>query len=177
MLKQTSKSLLLLAALLWLPATLPAQENNTTAAVSANPAVSSEAMNAAYALFDTMGLSKNYEAMVDRITQMQLKQQPALEPIKDTMKAFFTKYMGWDSLKEEMAKIYASHFTTQELNEIKAFYETPVGKKTATLMPQLAAEGSKLGEERFKAHLEEFQKMIMDELARQAQTENTKNNP
>ncbi len=35
----------------------------------------------------------------------------------------------------EVSKIYAQHFTEQELKEIVAFYRTPVGKKMITQEP------------------------------------------
>jgi hypothetical protein len=38
-------------------------------------------------------------------------------------------------LRDEMAKLYATHFTDQELKAMSAFYESPVGKKLLTQQP------------------------------------------
>jgi hypothetical protein len=40
-----------------------------------------------------------------------------------------------DELMNEVAKVYASHFTEQELKELVAFYKTPLGKKMLTEDP------------------------------------------
>lgn len=42
-----------------------------------------------------------------------------------------------DQLKNEAAKIYASHFTQQELDEAYAFYKTPLGAKLIAVEPQI----------------------------------------
>ena len=36
--------------------------------------------------------------------------------------------------------IYARHFTVTELNELSAFYQTPVGSKALREMPQVMGE-------------------------------------
>jgi hypothetical protein len=44
-----------------------------------------------------------------------------------------------DALKQAPA-IYARHFTVAELNELSAFYQTPVGAKALREMPQVMGE-------------------------------------
>jgi hypothetical protein len=46
-------------------------------------------------------------------------------------------------LLNEVAKIYARHFTEQELKDIVAFYKTPVGKKMIVEEPQALDESLK----------------------------------
>jgi hypothetical protein len=43
------------------------------------------------------------------------------------------------------ARVYANHFTMDELNNIKAFYESPVGQKTITEAPKIMQETIPLG--------------------------------
>jgi hypothetical protein len=50
--------------------------------------------------------------------------------------AFFEKYMGWKNTKAEMAKIYTNQFTTEEINKLTEFYQTPLGIKTGKLVPE-----------------------------------------
>lgn len=42
-----------------------------------------------------------------------------------------------DQLKDQAAKIYASHFTEKELDEAYAFYKTPLGAKLIAVEPQI----------------------------------------
>ena len=43
--------------------------------------------------------------------------------------------------------MYARHFTVTELRQIAAFYKTPVGVKTLTIMPQLMNESMLMGQQ------------------------------
>ena len=62
--------------------------------------------------------------------------------------------------------VYASHFTVEELDALIAFYNTPVGRKTVSVMPQVTQEAIQIGQrwgqslgptivERVKARLSE----------------------
>ena len=82
------------------------------------------------------------------------------------MLKFMNKYMGWESLKEDMAKIYTSKFTLQELIELKQFYKSPVGRKSVILFPELASEGAALGQKRVNQNIEELKRMIGEESKR-----------
>ena len=74
--------------------------------------------------------------------------------------------MGWESMKPDMAGLYTDRFTTEEILELKAFYETPLGKKTMRLLPELTAEGAVLGQKRVQENIVELQQMIAEEAER-----------
>jgi hypothetical protein len=61
------------------------------------------------------------------------------------------KELEADKFVEMLAPIYERHFTDQELTELIAFYETPLGKKMVSTFPQVVAEsqaaGGRYGEE------------------------------
>ncbi len=42
--------------------------------------------------------------------------------------------------------IYAKHFTNNELDELIAFYGSPVGRKTVRVMPQITREAIQIGQ-------------------------------
>jgi hypothetical protein len=44
---------------------------------------------------------------------------------------------------DEVAKVYAAHFTEQELKDIIAFYKTPAGKKLVADEPRVLEDGMK----------------------------------
>ncbi len=157
MFKQTSKTLLLAATLI-LPFSLLATEAPSTT-ISAHVANS-----AAYTLLETMNMKENYEGMLERVTQMQIQQNPELEAVRPTIHAFFTKYMGWEAQRGDIAALYAKNFTAEELAEMNTFYQTPVGQKTVQLMPQLAAAGAQIGQSKLAAHMGELKTMIETEL-------------
>ena len=156
MLKTTSKALLF-TALLTLPFSLQATEKAPT--VSAHVANS-----AAYTLLATMNMKESYEGMITRITQMQVQSNPQLKTIEPTIHAFFTKYMGWEAQRGDIAALYAKNYTAEELTELNKFYQTPLGQKTVQLMPQLAAAGAQIGQSKMMEHMPEMKAMIEAEL-------------
>ncbi len=157
MFKKTSRSLLLAVAFA-LPFSLQAIEAPSTT-ISAHAANS-----AAYTLLATMNMKESYEGMIERVTQMQIQQNPELEAVRPTIHAFFTKYMGWEAQRGDIAALYAKNFTVEELAEMNAFYQTPVGQKTVQLMPQLAAAGAQIGQSKLAAHMGELKVMVETEL-------------
>jgi hypothetical protein len=67
-------------------------------------------------------------------------------------------------MTEKIADIWASHFSLEELDQLRAFYETPLGRKSLHKLPLILAEsrdaGSKWGAQTmraiFKEHAEEM---------------------
>jgi hypothetical protein len=164
MLKTTSKTLLL-TAILALPFSLQATEAPSAAKVSPKTTVAAHAANsAAYTLLATMNMKESYEGMIKRITQMQIEANPQLKAIEPTIHAFFTKYMGWEAQRGDIAALYAKNFSTEELNELNKFYQTPLGQKTVQLMPKLAAAAAQIGQSKMMQHMPEMKAMIEAEL-------------
>lgn len=54
------------------------------------------------------------------------------------MQAEFAKEIP--AMIDAMAAVYAGHFTKDELAEVTAFYDSPVGRKMVKEMPQIVAE-------------------------------------
>jgi hypothetical protein len=126
-----------------------------------------EAIAAAHELFAVMDIGKMMDNAITKMVDVQVKQNPMIAPVKTVMLDFFRKYMSWDVLKDEMAKIYAEEFTIKELKELTAFYKSPLGQKMAQKMPVLMAKGAELGQRRVQEHMPELQAAIMAEMAKQ----------
>jgi hypothetical protein len=82
------------------------------------------------------------------------------EVFAEVMKTFLNKYLSWDSIKTDMAKIYATEFTEAEIKELSQFYQTPLGKKIVTKSPALMQKGMALGQQRVAAHQTELVEMF-----------------
>lgn len=189
MIKQTSKTLLV-AATLALPLSLQAQcgaapsatkvaptsskcgqgkcggqKGSMKKATSAKTTIPAHAANsAALTLLATMNMKESYEGMIKRITQMQIQASPQLKAIEPAIEAFFTKYMGWEAQRGDIAALYAKNYTTKELQELTKFYQTPLGQKTVQIMPQLAAASAQIGQNKMMQHMPEMKAMIEAEL-------------
>ena len=177
MIKLTTKTLLVVA--LTIPLSLQAQcgqgkcgndkasmkkDTSEKATPSKTTIEAHKANSAAFTLLATMNMKESYEGMIKRITQMQVDAKPELKAIQPTIEAFFTKYMGWEAQRGDIAALYAKNYTTKELQELSKFYQTPLGQKTVQIMPQLAAASAQIGQSKMMKHMPEMQKMIDTEL-------------
>ena len=117
-------------------------------------------------LLDSMGMEQLLEKSMDQMLNVQLQQNPGLEPFKEIISTFLDKYMSYKSLKSDLLQMYAEEFSASELKEINAFYATEVGKKTIQKMPVLMAKGGRLGSSRIQEHIDELQSAIAAESQR-----------
>jgi len=184
MLKTSSKSLLL-TALITLPLSLHAQCGAAPSTEKVAPkamkceagkcggsmkkvakttVTAHQANSEAFTLLATMNMKNSYEGMIKRITQMQVQSNPSLKELTPMIEAFFTKYMGWEAQRGDIAALYAKNYTVEELKALNKFYQTPLGQKTVQLMPQLAAASAKIGQSKMIGHMPEMKAMIETEL-------------
>ena len=98
--------------------------------------------------------------MTDQLLDAQFKQNPGLMPYKDVMMAFFSKYLAWESIKNDMIQIYINEFTESELNEMIAFYQTPTGRKVIEKLPNIMKKGGEIGLKRVQENQQELNRMI-----------------
>lgn len=109
-------------------------------------------------LFDTL------EATLDQQTQQfaQMGISPeGIAEIKAAMLNFFRKVIQWDEMKPEIVQLYAESFTTDELIELTAFYQSPLGKKTLQVTPQLMAKSAAVGQRFVEENQAELQATLI----------------
>jgi hypothetical protein len=141
---------------------------------AAGPADVKERLVAAHELFKTMHYENTFTETIENMVDMQIKQNPAIEPFRKVMLEFFSKYMSWNSIKDDVAQIYAEEFSVQELKELNEFYSRPVGQKSALRMPQLMSKGSEFGMRKVQQHMPELQHMVEEEMKRLSAKEGKK---
>ncbi|AWM33070.1 DUF2059 domain-containing protein [Hymenobacter nivis] len=70
--------------------------------------------------------------------QMMAK-SPELNSQTQTMQAemrqFYQKAMGWEAVRKDMVQAYGSHFTTDELYSLTAFYRSKIGQMLLRKQP------------------------------------------
>ncbi len=70
-----------------------------------------------------------------------------LGAVTEEMSGIFSDPAVFEEMMRATAGVYARHFTVTELRQIAAFYKTPVGVKTLTIMPQLMNESMLIGQQ------------------------------
>lgn len=106
---------------------------------------------------------KIMQTAIDQMLEAQIKAQPRMAKYRGVMRKFLNKYLGYESLKDDMIKLYTEEFTEKELQEITAFYRTPTGKKAIAKMPSLMSKGAQLGLKKVMDHQDELRKLIAEE--------------
>lgn len=115
---------------------------------------------AAEDLLRAMDMETIMAGSMDLMLALELERNPELAPFEDVMRAFFTRYMGWDGLLPRLAGLYAETFTETELREMTAFYSTPTGRRAAALTPGLMDDAAQLGREIVIEHQGELAALI-----------------
>jgi hypothetical protein len=149
---------LLLAAISYMPAR--AQASKPTTATATPTPISASHRQAAETMLGLIYPPGSFDKLVDQMLEAQLKQRPEAAAIEPEMRAFFSKYMSWNSLKGDMVEMYARAFTETELRDITKFYQTPTGRKMSSMLPQLMQSGMEIGQKRVQEHLPELQEAI-----------------
>jgi hypothetical protein len=122
--------------------------------------------------FDRMGASM-MDAMYGEIERQFIKdaEEKGNDPddiaeAKEMFAAFREKVRTIDFnalLREEQAVIYAKYFTEQELTDLVAFYTGATGTKMLDVMPQLMAEGARIGADKLGPRIQEVMSEVMEE--------------
>ncbi|SNR39229.1 MULTISPECIES: DUF2059 domain-containing protein [Hymenobacter] len=161
------KKLWILAAALLLAAPMASAQSTTAAPAATATPVSASHRKAAEELLVLTGSEKNMTEMTTRMLDMQMEQRPEMKAVEPEMRSFMTKYMSWQSIKDDLVQLYAQEFTEKELKELNKFYQTPTGRKTIQKMPHLMQAGMEIGQKRVQEHLPELQKAIADKMQSQ----------
>lgn len=80
--------------------------------------------------------------------QFQVMMDPLVKMVpQENQEAFRKELMESTSeLYTQIAEIYMESFTEAEIDQILAFYETPVGKKMVATLPEITQKGMELGQ-------------------------------
>ncbi len=93
--------------------------------------------------------------------------RPVFEKFLDNVLALMADALSWENTKEDYVNIVAENFTEEELGRLIEFYESPLGKKTLSVMPELYQKGAEIGQERFekiKPQIDELTDKMLDDI-------------
>lgn len=85
-----------------------------------------------------------------------------LESYQAKANASLDKAVGWDKIRPDMVKLYTSNFSEQELKELIAFYQSPLGEKMLKKMPALTEQSAKLTQAKLETAVPEVNKLLAD---------------
>ena len=117
-----------------------------------------------YDLLEVMHVRDNFNKIMKMTIDNQMRMLPAQikkDPVKykkfkEITENFFNKYFSWDELRDDIAKVYANNFTSEDIENIKKFYTTPTGQKALEKMPNIAKETMQLTNKKIMPHMQEY---------------------
>ena len=96
--------------------------------------------------------AKGTPRILDRNCRLMLEKQLAAAPEyakhRAELEKFYFSTFGFDALKDELAVMYASEYSPEELAELTKFYSSPLGRKTVEVEEKLVPAFSALLERR-----------------------------
>ncbi len=134
-----------------------------TANAAEPPEFSAADFTVAEELLQAIGVQDQLDANINTMLDLQLRDNPQLQPMRGVLQAFLRKYLSYESLKKDYALIYLRAFTIPELKELTRFYRSPLGKKVNQRTPEIFRQGAELGAARVQAHIGELQAAIRAE--------------
>jgi len=126
-------------------------------------------MTAARELMAASKVRETFDATLARMLSAQVQANPEMQQYEQVMRDFFDKYMKWDDMEPEFARVYAETYTEQEMRELTTFYRTPLGQRLVATTPNLAVRGAGISERRVQRHMPELFAAIMERVSRQQQ--------
>lgn len=123
-------------------------------------AISETHKQAALDLLNEMEMETTMVGSASVTADFMIEQNPVLAPYRDVLINWAASFLTWETFAPKMVEIYADSFTESELRELSDFYQTPVGKKTIRLLPELMNKGMMIGAEVAEEHRDELEIMI-----------------
>lgn len=113
-------------------------------------------------LMKVMNLEQQINESAERMFEVQSKAMPQILPYKDVMLDFFHKYINWDTLGEQIKKVYTDTFTEAELSDLVVFYKTDTGQKLVKSQPIITSKMASISQNAVMEHQVELQQSIMN---------------
>lgn len=132
----------------------------TPALAQTQPPPSPERMQAARELMTGMNMRETFEKTKEQMLARQLA-DTALRDMQDILRDFMDRALKWEDLEPEFVRIYAETYTADELRQLGAFYQTPLGRRMLETLPEISAKSNEISQRRVQQYLPEMMEAIM----------------
>jgi hypothetical protein len=102
------------------------------------------------------------------ISNMQTHGLPeaGVDEIKAAVDKWYTSEINFEEIRPKMVDVYVKDFSGDELKQILAFYQTPVGQKAIKEMPDVMREGATIAQDYTKAKIPDLNAALTPILAK-----------
>jgi hypothetical protein len=99
------------------------------------------------------------------MADVMMQSNPMFSPYRDVLLKWSENVMTWDNMRPRLVEIYVEAYTEQDLRELIEFYNTPIGKKTLSVLPEIMKRSALVGGELAQEHSGKLQEMIQQRAA------------
>ncbi|GAB6387017.1 DUF2059 domain-containing protein [Stutzerimonas marianensis] len=85
-----------------------------------------------------------------------------LERYQSQADAALDQAIGWEKVKPDLVTLYTEAFTEQELGELNAFYQSDLGRKMLSRLPQLNARSAQVTQAKLESAVPQVNKLLAD---------------
>lgn len=106
------------------------------------------------------GVESAMTTMEGIMLRQQIELHPIIKPYEGVLREFFDKYISFEAMREDFAKLYTSRFSELQLRQIIAFYQTPAGRLAVQELPKVMEQAAALAKQRVEQHMPELKQML-----------------
>jgi hypothetical protein len=82
------------------------------------------------------------------------------EELKTAISQWYEKDIHFEDIRPKLIDIYVKHFTEDEIKQLIAFYQSPIGRKMVREMPVVMKEGAEVGQEYTKSKIADLDAVL-----------------
>lgn len=142
----------------------------------AHPLLASEESHKAAVekLFSTMKMKEQYETSLltgfnagasmsdQKLIDLPLEQQNKVNAAMEKIRVRVLELMGWDSVKDDMTKVYMKNFTEEEVVAITEMLGTPTGQMLLSKQIKLLPASMAIGQKKAQAMMPEILQIMQE---------------
>ncbi|KJH82619.1 MULTISPECIES: DUF2059 domain-containing protein [Pseudomonadaceae] len=95
-------------------------------------------------------------------TQAPESKRGLLESYQSKADAALDKAIGWEEVKPDLVALYTETFSEPELTRLNEFYESELGKKMLTQLPQLNARSAQVTQTKLQNAVPQVNKLLAE---------------
>ena len=127
-------------------------------------AQSAERIEAARALVEAMDMGETMQESAELGMRNEMARNPQMAGYSDIVEKYVDMALDWNEISEEVIRTYAQHFTADELGELTAFYQSPIGQRFVEVSPELNASIQEITSRRIQAVMPQMQQELMQRM-------------
>ncbi len=137
-----------------------------------------QAIEKMFILTDMQALLDNSYARMESIfsqmaeeRKIPYKHKPIYEKYRDKLRVLLAQQMNWQDIKAPIINAYAQVYTKEEVEQLIRFYQSPLGQKTLTKMPELmqvSMQVMRVTSKKLLPKMQELQQDLAEELQKKS---------